>query len=82
MSFYPLVDPITQTVITTYTTYTINNLVVTPFVQATMMIEMFTEDKQKVSSQYLAMIGQDYQNWNGSDNYLVAWVNSQLMAIQ
>lgn len=82
MSFYPLSEPITKTVITTYTSYTINNIVITPFIQATMMIELFSEDKTAVCSQYLCMQGNDYADWQGDDAYLINWVNLQLEEMQ
>jgi len=79
MSNYPISEPITKTITTTYTTYTINNLIITPFEQASMIIQLFTEDKQTSITQYLVMSGNDYNNWGGDDEYLINWVNNYLI---
>jgi len=78
MSSYPLSEPITITTTNTYVSFTINNLTITPFQQATMIIQCYTIDGQIGNSQYLVMSGDVYANWNGSDDYLINWVNSQL----
>lgn len=82
MSYYPIIEPITKTIVTTYTSYTINNLVVTPFQQATMVILMYNAEKNQSISQYLVMEGEAYAQWGGDDEYLINWVNTQLHSIQ
>lgn len=79
---YPIQPTITKTVVTTYDSYTINNLTVTPFTQATMIIQMFSKDKPDVYSQLLVMEGDAYAQWGGDDEYLINWVNTQLHSIQ
>lgn len=79
---YPIQPTITKTVVTTYDSYTINNLTVTPFTHATMIIQMFSKDKPDVFSQFLCMEGEAYAQWGGDDEYLINWVNIQLQSIQ
>lgn len=79
---YPIQPTITKTVITTYDSYTINNLTITPFQQATMVIQMFCKDKPDVFSQFLCMDGEAYAQWGGDDEYLINWINQQLHSIQ
>ena len=71
MSLFPIQEPITITEVKTYTTFNIQNLVVTPFVQATMVAQCFTDDGKIGNCQYLVMSGDDYQQWGGDDDYLV-----------
>lgn len=80
---YPIEPKITKTVITTYNKYTINNLTITPFVNATMIIQMFSErEPNEIYSQFLCMEGEAYNMWEGDDAYLINWVNQQLQSIQ
>lgn len=78
MSSYPIIEPITIVETNTYVSFNITNLLITPFVQATMVAQCFTADGKIGNSQFLIMSGNDYSNWNGSDQYLIDWVNTQL----
>lgn len=75
---YPIVEPITLVTTNILTKYTINNLSITPFVQATMIINMYNERNEFIKSVYLTMDGEDYQNWQGDDAYLTNWINIQI----
>ena len=81
MSLFPISQPITTTEINTYVNFTVHNLTITPFVQATMIAQCFTAEGKIGFSQYLVMSGDDYQRWGGDDDYLINWVNAQLQQI-
>ena len=78
MSLFPIQEPITIVETNIYVTFNITNLIVTPFVQATMIAQCFTADGKIGNSKYLVMSGDDYAKWGGDDDYLVNWVNTQL----
>jgi len=78
MSLFPIQEPITITEVNIYVSFTIVNLQITPYVQASMVAQCFTEDGKIGNSKYLVMSGDDYQQWGGDDDYLIQWVNTQL----
>lgn len=78
MSLFPIKEPITITEIKTYINFNIMNLTITPFLQATMIAQCYTEKGEIGNSKYLVMSGEDYALWGGDDEYLINWVNRQL----
>ena len=77
---YPLDNP--QQLVITYelTKFRIDNIRIVPFINASMSVQLLTEDGQVGKGLYLVMEGEDYQKWNGSDEYLIWWVKQQIIS--
>jgi len=74
---YPLDNPIEKVVRSEMIKFTINNLVVTPFNQATMSVMLLDLENAVVDGMYLVLEGEEYMLWN-SDQYLIDWVKLQI----
>ena len=74
---YPLDKPIEKVVRSEMVKFTINNLQVTPFNQATMSVMLLNDKNESVDGMYLVLQGEEYMLWN-SDQYLIDWVKLQI----
>jgi hypothetical protein len=74
---YPLDKPIEKVVRSEMVKFTINNLQVTPFNQATMSVMLLDIQNAVVDGMYLVLQGEEYMLWN-SDQYLIDWVKLQI----
>jgi hypothetical protein len=75
--YYPLDKPIEKVVRSEMIKFTINNIVVTPFNQATMSVMLLDLENVVVDGMYLVLEGEEYMLWN-SDEYLINWVKLQI----
>ncbi len=74
---YPLDEPIEKIVKSQMIKFSINNLVVSPFNQATMSVMLLDVENAVVDGMYLILEGEEYILWN-SDEYLINWVKFQI----
>lgn len=74
---YPLDNPIEKVVRSEMIKFSINNLVVSPFNQATMSVMLLDVENAVVDGMYLILEGEEYMLWN-SDQYLIDWVKLQI----
>lgn len=75
--YYPLDEPIEKIVRSEMIKFTINNLQVLPFNQATMSVMLLDVENAVVDGMYLILEGEEYMLWN-SDEYLINWVKLQI----
>lgn len=75
--YYPLDEPIEKVVRSEMIKFTINNLQVLPFNQATMSVMLLDVENAVVDGMYLILEGEEYMLWN-SDEYLINWVKIQI----
>ena len=75
--YYPLDAPIEKVVRSEMIKFSINNLIVTPFNQATMSVMLADMSDAVVDGMYLILEGEEYNAWN-SDEYLIDWVKVQI----
>jgi hypothetical protein len=75
--YYNLDQPIEKIVKSEMIKFSINNLVVTPFNQATMSVMLVNLENAVVDGMYLILEGEEYNAWN-SDQYLIDWVKVQI----
>jgi hypothetical protein len=75
--YYPLDKPIEKVVISEMIKFSINNLVVSPFNQATMSVMLVNDKNETVDGMYLILEGEEYKLWV-SDQYLIDWVKLQI----
>lgn len=75
--YYPLDAPIEKVVRSEMIKFTINNIVVSPFKQATMSVNLVSVDNLLVDGMYLILEGEEYDAWI-SDEYLINWVKLQI----
>lgn len=75
--YYPLDAPIEKVVRSEMIKFSINNLIVTPFNQATMSVMLADMSDAVVDGMYLILEGEEYNAWN-SDQYLIDWVKVQI----
>jgi hypothetical protein len=77
-SYYPLEPLVEKIVINKVVKFTINNLNITLFSQATMTAVLYNVDDVLLDTLYLILAGQEYLDWNSDDEYLVDWVSEQI----
>jgi hypothetical protein len=75
--YYPLDKPIEKVVRSEMIKFSINNLIVSPFNQATMSVMLVDVENAVVDGMYLVLEGEEYMLWN-SDQYLIDWVKLQI----
>lgn len=75
--YYPLDNPIEKVVRSEMVKFSIINLVVLPFNQATMSCMLVDQNDSVVDGMYLVLEGEEYILWN-SDQYLIDWVKLQI----
>lgn len=76
-SYYPLDPPAEKVVVKRVIKFTITNLNITLFNQATMMAMLYDDDIM-FDGLFLTLAGQEYLEWNNDDEYLVDWVARQI----
>jgi hypothetical protein len=76
-SYYPLEPAVERIVIQRVVKFTINNLNITLFNQATMTAVLYNDDVL-LDGLFLTLAGQEYLDWNSDDEYLVNWVSQQI----
>jgi hypothetical protein len=75
-------DPPCQKVITqTVAAFTITSVYVNPFNSAVVSARMFDENNNPLAGNCFLMEGEDYNQWNNDDNYLVTFVANQIRAM-
>lgn len=77
-SYYPLEPEVERIVIQRVVKFTINNLNITLFNQATMTAVLYNVDDVLLDGLFLTLAGQEYLDWNSDDEYLVNWVAQQI----
>ena len=73
--------PITQTISITYSFFTVALFSMVFNTSATFLVQLYDTNYKLVDSRKLNMIGSDYNNWQGNDDYVYEWVNQQLQQI-
>lgn len=77
-SYYPLEPPVEKIVVQRVVKFTINNLNITLFSQATLTAVLYNIDDVLLDCIALTLSGQEYLDWNSSDEYLINWTSQQI----
>lgn len=78
ISYYPLEPEVERIIIQRIAKFTINNLNITLFSQATMTAVLYNIDDVLLDGLFLTLSGQEYLDWNSDDEFLVNWVSQQI----
>lgn len=76
-TYYPLDPCAEKIVVKRVIKFTITNLNITLFNQATMMAMLYDDDVM-IDGLFLTLTGSEYLDWNSDDEYLVSWVERQI----
>ena len=78
MSIYPCDTPYSQTSITIYTKWKIQQAYLDPFTSCTFFVNLLTDDEKMYKTEVFIMAGNEYTDWGNNDQYLVNWINTQI----
>jgi hypothetical protein len=73
-----LTSPITFTRTVVVTKMSIRIIELNLFQSVSIMVSLFSEDDLLYDNKYFKLEGEDYNNWNQSDNYIIEYVNAKL----
>ena len=79
--YYDLAEPIEKIIIKNMIKFSIDNTTITPFIKANITTLIYDELGNIVEVKNFIMSGENYNNWNGSDEYLINWIKEQLKTI-
>ena len=76
--YYPLDSPVEKVIVKIATQFKIERVEVTPFQNARILTMIFGSNENVVDLVDYIMMGDDYNNWNNDDDYLINWVKNKI----
>ena len=76
--YYDLDKPVEKVIIKNMIKFSIDNTTITPFIKANITTLLYDNIGNIVEVKNFIMSGEDYNNWNGSDEYLINWIKVQI----
>ena len=77
-----LTTPITITTTKSINGFLINQVSITPFTSASVIISLYDSSNNYIQNSTINLIGTNYTNWGNNDQYLISYIESQIPTLQ
>ena len=81
-SITTLTSPINITTTKTINGFLINQVSITPFTSASVIISLYDSSNNYIQNSTINLIGTNYTNWGNNDQYLISYIESQIPTLQ
>ena len=76
-----LTTPITITTTKIVNGFLINNVSITPFTSASVIISLYDSSNNYIQNSTINLTGTNYTNWGNNDQYLITYIEGQIPAL-
>ena len=76
-----LTTPITITTTKSINGFLINNVSITPFTSASVIISLYDSSNNYIQNSTINLTGTNYTNWGNNDQYLITYIEGQIPSI-
>ena len=73
-----LTTPVTITTTKSINGFLINNVAITPFTSASVIISLYDSSNNYIQNSTINLTGTNYTNWGNNDQYLITYIESQI----
>ena len=73
-----LTTPITITTTKNVNGFLINQVTITPFTSASVIISLYDSSNNYIKNSTINLTGTNYTNWGNNDQYLITYIESQI----
>ena len=73
-----LTTPVTITTIKNVNGFLINNVSITPFTSASVIISLYDSSNNYIQNSTINLTGTNYTNWGNNDQYLISYIEGQI----
>ena len=77
-----LTNPITITTTKSINGFLINQVSITPFTSASVIISLYDSSNNYIQNSTINLTGTNYTNWGNNDQYLISYIESQIPTLQ
>ena len=78
LSITTLSSPVTITTTKSINGFLINNVSITPFTSASVIISLYDSSNNYIQNSTINLTGTNYTNWGNNDQYLITYIESQI----
>ena len=76
-----LTTPITITTTKSINGFLINNVSITPFTSASVIISLYDSSNNYIQNSTINLTGTNYTSWGNNDQYLISYIESQIPSL-
>ena len=73
-----LTTPVTITTTKSINGFLINNVAITPFTSASVIISLYDSSNNYIQNSTINLTGTNYTNWGNNDQYLITYIEGQI----
>ena len=73
-----LTTPVTITTTKNVNGFLINNVSITPFTSASVIISLYDSSNNYIQNSTINLTGTNYTSWGNNDQYLITYIESQI----
>ena len=81
LSITNLSTPVTITTTKTVNGFLINQVSITPFTSASLVISLYDSSNNYIKNSTINLTGTNYTNWGNNDQYLISYIESQIPSL-